>query len=100
MGKIGTVLDLGSRLPRYVWFTEVGAAHDTNFLERLLKVSAKGTLWIFDRGFYDFNFLSGRDCAGRGLDHPQQVHSGLPRVAGVGVERRHPRSAGADRGLR
>jgi hypothetical protein len=56
-GKICTVLDLASRLPRYVWFTEVAQAHDTNFLEQILKVSGKGTLWIFDRGFYDFGFF-------------------------------------------
>jgi hypothetical protein len=44
-------------LPRYVWFTEVAQAHDTDFLAQILKVSGKGTLWIFDRGFYDFGFF-------------------------------------------
>ena len=56
-GKICTVIDLASRLPRYVWFTDVAPAHDTNFLARVLKVSHQGTLWIFDRGFYDFGFF-------------------------------------------
>lgn len=56
-GKICTVIDLASRLPRYVWFTEVAQAHDTNFLDQVLKVSRRGTLWIFDRGFYDFGFF-------------------------------------------
>jgi hypothetical protein len=56
-GKICTVIDLASRLPRYVWFTDVAPAHDTNFLERVLKVSRPGTLWIFDRGLYDFDFF-------------------------------------------
>ncbi|MFZ0257052.1 MAG: IS4 family transposase [Gammaproteobacteria bacterium] len=56
-GKICTVIDLASRLPRYVWFTDVAQAHDTNFLARVLKVSHQGTLWIFDRGFYDFGFF-------------------------------------------
>jgi hypothetical protein len=56
-GKICTVIDLASRLPRYVWFTDVAQAHDTNFLAQVLKVSRQGTLWIFDRGFYDFGFF-------------------------------------------
>lgn len=56
-GKICTVIDLASRLPRYVWFTEVAQAHDTHFLGQVLKVSGPGTLWIFDRGFYDFGFF-------------------------------------------
>jgi hypothetical protein len=63
-GKICTVIDLASRLPRYVWFTDVAQAHDTNFLERVLKVSRPGTLWIFDRGFYDFGFFE--QVIGRG----------------------------------
>lgn len=56
-GKICTVIDLASRLPRYIWFTGVASAHDTHFLEQVLKVSGQGTLWIFDRGFYDFGFF-------------------------------------------
>src|ERR671934_1997738 len=31
-GKICTVMDLASRLPRYVWFTELAQAHDINFI--------------------------------------------------------------------
>lgn len=57
-GKICTVIDLASRLPRYVWFTELAQAHDTNFTAHLLKVSRTGILWIFDRGFYDFGFFA------------------------------------------
>jgi hypothetical protein len=40
-----------------VWFTDVAQAHDTHFLEQVLKVSRQGTLWIFDRGFYDVGFF-------------------------------------------
>jgi Transposase DDE domain len=57
-GKICTVIDLASRLPRYVWFTELAQAHDTNFIDQILKVSRAGLLWIFDRGFYDFGFFA------------------------------------------
>jgi hypothetical protein len=56
-GKMCTVVDLASRLPRYVWFTDQALAHDTNFLDAMLKVSRTGTLWILDRGFYDFHFF-------------------------------------------
>lgn len=57
-GKMCTVIDLASRLPRYVWFSDIAQAHDTNFLEQVLKASRPGTLWIFDRGFYDFEFFA------------------------------------------
>ncbi len=63
-GKMCTVIDLASRLPRYVWFTDVAQAHDTHFLEPVLKVSRRGTLWIVDRGFYDFGFFE--QVIGRG----------------------------------
>jgi Transposase DDE domain len=56
-GKICTVIDLASRLPRYVWFTERAQVHDTNFIDRILKVSRAGLLWVFDRGLYDFGFF-------------------------------------------
>jgi hypothetical protein len=56
-GKMCTVVDLASRLPRYMWFTDQALAHDTNFLDSMRKVSRAGTLWILDRGFYDFHFF-------------------------------------------
>jgi hypothetical protein len=56
-GKICTVIDLASRLPRYVWFTERAQAHDINFIDRILKVARAGLLWVFDRGLYDFGFF-------------------------------------------
>ena len=56
-GKMCTVIDLASRLPEYIWFNEAPQAHDTQFLDRILSVTRAGTLWIFDRGFYDFSFF-------------------------------------------
>lgn len=56
-GKICTVIDLATRLPEQIWFTEEALAHDTNFLGRILEFAQAGTLWIFDRGFYDFTFF-------------------------------------------
>jgi hypothetical protein len=57
-GKMCTVVDLASRLPRYVWFRETPQAHDTLFIEQILQVACAGSLWLFDRGFYDFGFFA------------------------------------------
>jgi len=56
-GKICTVIDLVTRLPEHLWFTEDAQAHDATFLDRILEFITAGTLWIFDRGFYDFTFF-------------------------------------------
>jgi hypothetical protein len=56
-GKICTVIDLAARLPEHLWFTEDAQAHDATFLDRILAFAQAGTLWIFDRGFYDFTFF-------------------------------------------
>ena len=56
-GKICTVIDLASRLPEYLWFTPDAQAHDTTFIDRILEFAQANTLWIFDRGFYDFTFF-------------------------------------------
>lgn len=56
-GKMCTVIDLASRLPRYIWFTEVPLTHDTNFIQSILKVSHSNMLWVLDRGFYQFDFF-------------------------------------------
>ena len=53
-----TVIDLASRLPRYLWFNDLAQAHDTPFTQQLLMHSRAGTLSIFDRGFYDFRFFA------------------------------------------
>jgi hypothetical protein len=56
-GKICTVIDLATRLPEHIWFTEDAQAHDATFLDRIVAFARAGTLWIFDRGFYDFTFF-------------------------------------------
>jgi hypothetical protein len=56
-GKICTVIDLAAHLPEYLWFTEEAQAHEATFLDRILAFAQAGTLWIFDRGFYDFTFF-------------------------------------------
>lgn len=56
-GKICTVVDLAMRLPEQVFFRAEALAHDTTFLPDLLSLIHAGTLWVFDRGFYDFAFF-------------------------------------------
>jgi hypothetical protein len=56
-GKICTVIDLVTRLPEQIWFTEEAQAHDTNFTDEILVFAQAHTLWIFDRGFFDFAFF-------------------------------------------
>ena len=56
-GKICTVIDLATRLPEQSWYHAEALAHDTNFLSKILSMVHAGTLWIFDRGFYDFAFF-------------------------------------------
>ena len=63
-GKICTVIDLATRLPEQIWYHAEALAHDTNFLSKILSMVHAGTLWIFDRGFYDFVFFD--DLVDRG----------------------------------
>jgi Transposase DDE domain len=57
-GKVCTVIDLASRLPAQIWYSEEAQAHDTTFLDHIRAFAQAGTLWIFDRGFYDFTFFA------------------------------------------
>lgn len=72
-GKICTVIDLATRLPEQVWYTAEPLAHDTNFEARILSMVQAGTLWIFDRGFYDFAFFD--DLIERGGDFITRLKS-------------------------
>lgn len=56
-GKICTVIELASRLPEQIWYSAEALTHDTSFAARILSMVHAGTLWIFDRGFYDFTFF-------------------------------------------
>jgi Transposase DDE domain len=56
-GKIGTVIDLASRLPEQVGFKAYAQAHDTGFQPDIVRFARALDLWVFDRGFYDFTFF-------------------------------------------
>lgn len=55
-GKIGTVIDLMTRLPVEIWFQENPRTSDTKFEENILNLVTSNTLLLLDRGFYHFNF--------------------------------------------
>jgi hypothetical protein len=57
-GKIGTVVDLLTRLPVEIWFREQAKAHESSFIPELLALVKAKTLLIVDRGFYDFEFFA------------------------------------------
>ncbi|MEM1395800.1 MAG: IS4 family transposase [Cyanobacteria bacterium P01_A01_bin.83] len=55
-GKIGTVIDLMTRLPVEIWFQENPRTSDTKFEDNILNLVTSNTLLLLDRGFYHFNF--------------------------------------------
>lgn len=55
-GKMGTVIDLITRLPVEIWFEENHRASDTKFEENILNLTSEKTLLLLDRGFYHFSF--------------------------------------------
>jgi hypothetical protein len=57
-GKMGTVVDLLTRLPVEIWFREAAKAYDTTFMPDLLALVKPKTLLVLDRGFYDFDFFA------------------------------------------
>jgi hypothetical protein len=57
-GKMGTVVDLVTRLRVQIWFEQNPQASDTRFEDELLNLVAAKTLLIIDRGFYHFLFWS------------------------------------------
>jgi hypothetical protein len=57
-GRITALLDLGSQLPRHLWYEEDAAAHDQRFWERILEVLVAGSLLIFDLGYTNFTVFT------------------------------------------
>ncbi|PSB48443.1 IS4 family transposase [Cyanosarcina cf. burmensis CCALA 770] len=55
-GKMGTVIDLTTRLPVEIWFQENSKASDTKFESDILNLVTAKTLLLLDRGFYHFRF--------------------------------------------
>lgn len=55
-GKMATVIDLPSRLPVEIWFSEQAQRSDTRFEADILQLVTAHTLLLLDRGFYHFQF--------------------------------------------
>ncbi len=55
-GKMGTVIDLMTRLPIEIWFNENPRASDVKFELDILNLVTAKTLLLLDRGFYHFSF--------------------------------------------
>lgn len=55
-GKMGTVIDLITRLPIEIWFQENPRVSDTKLEENILHLITAKTLLLLDRGFYHFSF--------------------------------------------
>ena len=105
-GKICTVIDLATRLPEQIWFTEAAQAHDTNFADQILAFAPAQTLWIFDRGFFDFTFFEALITKGvawitraksntvftvqRVWLHTAEVRDRIVRLGGDQASERHP----------
>lgn len=55
-GKMGTVIDVITRLPIEIWFEENPKASDIKFEEKILNLVTENILLLIDRGFYHFSF--------------------------------------------
>lgn len=53
-GRMAALLDLGSRLPHTLWYEASSTVHDQSFWERILAHVQRGSLLIFDLGFFNF----------------------------------------------
>jgi len=56
-GKLATVLDLVSKLPRQLWLDSDPACNEKSFLDRVKASLESGILLLIDRGFYSFPFF-------------------------------------------
>jgi hypothetical protein len=57
-GRMTGLLDLGSRLPRAVWYEPDAQAHDQRCWPRILGALTAGTLLIFDLGYTNFHVFA------------------------------------------
>jgi hypothetical protein len=53
-GRMTALLDLGSRLPRQIWYEADATAHDLRFWPRIQAALERGTLLLYDLGYTNF----------------------------------------------
>lgn len=73
-GKIGTVIDLITRLPVEIWFEENPKTSDTKLEEKILNLVTSKSLLLIDRGFYHFNFW--QQLIDKGIDFITRIKKG------------------------
>lgn len=57
-GRMMGLLDVASRLPVYLWYTEDDQAHDQRFWDQILSVLKPGTLLLLDLGFTNYGYYA------------------------------------------
>jgi len=57
-GRMMGLLDVASRLPVYLWYTEDDKAHDQRFWDQILDVLLPGTLLLLDLGFTNYGYYA------------------------------------------
>lgn len=63
-GKMTTLLELGSRIPRRIWFKNDPQASDQTFWELILAELPPGSLLLFDKGYTNFKRFGELTSAG------------------------------------
>jgi len=54
-GRMTALLELCSRLPRFIWYEQDAQTHDQRFWPRILGVLKAGSLLLFDLGYTNFS---------------------------------------------
>ena len=57
-GRMTALLELGSRLPRQLWYTPDPTTHDQGFWPEILAALPAGALLIFDLGYTNFHIFA------------------------------------------
>lgn len=57
-GRMMGLLDVSSRLPVHLWYTEDEQAHDQRFWDQILEILLPGTLLLLDLGFTNYGYYA------------------------------------------
>ena len=57
-GRMTALLDVASRLPQRIWYTEDSQAHDQRFWAQILDSLQAGTLLLFDLGYTNYGYFA------------------------------------------
>ena len=57
-GRMMALLDVTSRLPLHLWYTEDAQSHDQRFWEEILAIVPSGSLLLLDLGFTNYGYYA------------------------------------------